>query len=265
MISGSITLMLLGTLSFTASALSAATGMGGIFLLAGMYALINDIAVILPIHASVSMISNLTRILTYYKHIHYKIYGYFMMGSFPGLFLGTLILNWLLPIRQQIAPYMMVLIGFFIILSTKTKSQKALDSPLSSFIFLGMYAAPISLIFGANGAIISPHLIRNDMPRQVVVATSTACQLSIHILKIVIFSVLWRQNESTANLVIFQSRTAFILVAVMMTAALLGTLFGKIFTEKIKEKTFRTIFIMTIYIIAGKFIFYDGLYKLLMR
>ena len=261
-----VSLVSLGLLSFTASALSATTGMGGIFLLAGMYALMNDLAIVLPIHATVSMASNFTRLLTYYKHVHYKAYRFFMIGSIPGLFLGALFLNWLLPIRMQVAPYMMMFIGAFIILSATNKSRTTVsDPPLSSFIALGMYAAPISLIFGANGAIISPHLIRNDMSRQQIVATSTACQLSIHLLKIIIFAFLWRQNQSTSNLVVFQSESTLVLVTVMVVMALLGTLFGKIFTERIKERTFKRIFVATIYAIGGKFIFYDGLYKLFAR
>ena len=254
------------TLAFITAAISSTTGMGGIFLLAGMYALIDDIAIVLPLHACVSMISNFTRILTYFKYINRKAYGFFMIGSVPGLIAGTVILSYLFPVRQLIAPYMMVFVGLFILWCTWHKSlAQANDPPLSRFILLGTYAAPISLIFGANGAVIAPHLVRKDMPRQVVVATSTACQLSIHVLKIAIFYLFFQIKSNASPWHLLENRYFFLLVSGMIVAALLGTLFGKNFTEKISEKTFRTIFISLTYCIAAKFMLIDGLYTIFSR
>ncbi|GHS96727.1 hypothetical protein AGMMS50276_15590 [Synergistales bacterium] len=256
----------LSLLSFAASAISATTGMGGVFLLAGMYALIKDIAIVLPIHACVSMVSNITRIVTYIKFVNVAAYKFFMYGSIFGLAAGTVLLNFLLSRRDELTPYMMVVIGLFIVWGTRKKSAPLTeDAPMSHFALLGLYAAPISLLFGANGVIIAPHLVRKDMSRQVVVATSTACQLSIHVLKIVIFFTLWHVNSGTSTSILFKSWYSFALVLCMVFTALLGTLFGRAFTDRISEKTFKTVFVYTIYIVACKLVILDGLFPIVKR
>jgi uncharacterized membrane protein YfcA len=189
-----------------------------------------------------------------------------MYGSIFGLAIGTVLLNFLLSRRAEVTPYMMLVIGLFIVWGTRKKSSSSVeDAPLSHFAFLGLYAAPISLLFGANGVVIAPYLVRNDMSRQVVVATSTACQLSIHILKIVIFFALWQINSGTSTSILFKSWYSFALVLCMIFAALLGTLFGRAFTDRISERTFRSVFVYTIYIVACKLVIFDGLLPILKR
>lgn len=257
-------ILLLASLSLLASVISASTGMGGMFMLAGMYVFIKDIAIILPIHACVSGVSNMTRIATYYQYINLTAYKYFLLGSMPGLFLGSIFLYFILPIRMQITPYMMVAIGLFILFSVrKTKKKQRDDPPLRSFMSLGLYAAPTSLIFGANGALISPYLIRNDMTRQTVVATSTAFQLTTHVLKLFIIYWVWQTHESTSISALFNNQQTFTLLISMIVAAFLGTVLGRSITDKISEKSFKLIFISMIYIVAIKFIVFDGFLKML--
>lgn len=252
------------TLSLLASVISASIGMGGMLMLAGMYALIKDMAIILPIHACVSGVSNITRITTYYKFIHLQAFRYFIIGSIPGLLAGSFLLYFLLPIRMQVTPYIMIAIGVFVVssLAKKNKANQT-DMPMRKFMVLGICAAPISLIFGANGAVISPYLIRKDMPRQTVVATSTAFQLSTHLLKLFIFYFLWQSSESTDFFVIFYNKKIFTLVILMVAAAFLGTMIGRSITDKISENKFKFIYFSMIYIFSAKFIILDGVLKII--
>ena len=78
-------IVLLTLTALITSVISAILGMGGgILLLAAMYSILPHMVVI-PLHACVQLVSNFTRVLAYLKDVHWRILGFFTMGSVPGL------------------------------------------------------------------------------------------------------------------------------------------------------------------------------------
>lgn len=251
--------------SFGASVISAIVGMGGgVLLLAGMYTVLPDMTLVLPLHACVSLTSNFTRVLAYLKSVNWKIFGYFTMGGIPGLVAGSFLLRELWEMREVATPYMMILVGCFILFITHYKSTKPKnDRPLSRFIILGTYAAPISLIFGANGAVIAPYFIRKDLQRDEIVATEAIIQFSVHFFKIGIFYVLWKMGTGEGISKYANISDSGIMVLSLVLAAIVGTFWGKHLNNKVSEQFFRKIFMIVLNLAALKILLLDGVWKLI--
>jgi uncharacterized membrane protein YfcA len=73
------------------SIISGMTGMAGGTILLAIIASLVETAYVVPLHATVQLISNSTRLLLFFKHIKWKIILFFLVGVLPGALIGIYI------------------------------------------------------------------------------------------------------------------------------------------------------------------------------
>jgi len=257
-----LTVVALGT-----SIISAIIGMGGgILLLAVMYTVLPEKELVVPMHASVQLISNFSRVLAYIKNVHWKMLSFFLVGAVPGLVLGTVLLLRLLEHREEVTPYMMLLVGCFILIVTYRKKNKTKnDFPLERFVWLGSYAAPLSLLFGATGPVLAPYFMRDDLKKAGVVATKAICQFCVHFLKMIIFYYLFTIGANDKILKYEDLLQPGTMLAFLLVAAIVGTFVGKGLNEKVSEERFKKMYVVVLNVAGFKILLVDGVWQIILR
>ncbi|MDX6916318.1 sulfite exporter TauE/SafE family protein [Pectobacterium carotovorum] len=252
----------LALLAACTSAIAATTGVGGVLLLSALYMLLPDPRLVIPMHACVSLVSNATRLIAYWRFIDVGIWARYMIGAMPGVAVSTFILYRLFSDYDAISPYFMIIIGIVVWWSTYSGSKRSeVDrSPAVNFYAVGAFSAPVSMLFGANGAVLAPYFLKTDIGRQRIVATSTACQFSLHLIKIpaiytIIYGLLSGENSSV------EYDSVVLSVFSMVTASILGTLLGGKLLENMNETKFNIIYRTAMYLISSKIFIFDGLLK----
>ena len=112
------TLIILTISALFSSVIAGTSGMAGGVLFLGVLASLVETKYVVPLFAVVMAISNSTRIILFFKHINWRIFGYYTLGLLPGALLGIYIFR-LLP--KDLITLMM---GIFILLAISWPSSK---------------------------------------------------------------------------------------------------------------------------------------------
>ncbi|WJV54881.1 sulfite exporter TauE/SafE family protein [Prodigiosinella aquatilis] len=252
----------LALLSAGTSAIAATTGVGGVLLLSALYTILPDPRLVLPMHACVSLVSNATRLIAYWRNIDVIVWLKYMSGALPAIALSTFILYHLFSDYDDVSPYFMMVVGAVIFWSTYSGSRRnvsGMSRPVN-FYLVGTFSAPVSMLFGANGAVLAPYFLKTNLTRQQIVATSTACQFSLHLIKIpaviaIIYGFLSDTGSKTG------SESILWAVSAMVFASMIGTLLGGRLLDNMNERKFNIIYAVAMYVISSKIFFIDGLMK----
>lgn len=249
-------------LSASTSAIAATTGVGGVLLLSALYTVLPDPRLVLPMHACVSLVSNATRLVAYWRKIDVIVWLKYMSGALPSIALSTFILYHLFSDYDDVSPYFMMLIGVVIFWSTYSGNRKnvpGMSRPVNFFL-VGAFSAPVSMLFGANGAVLAPYFLKTNLTRQKIVATSTVCQFSLHLIKIpAVIAILYGFLSDTGSKA--GSESIQWVVFAMVLASIIGTLVGGKLLDNMNERKFKIIYTVAMYFISAKIFFIDGLLK----
>ena len=233
-----ISFVILIVTALLTSILSGITGMGGGTILLAVIAMVVDISYVVPLHASVQLVSNSTRLILFFKHIKWKIILYFLIGVLPGAFLGIYIF------KMLDKNLIKLLMGIFILVVTYLpKSKKETTSSYKIFLPIGFVSGFIGIFFGAIGPFIAPFFIRKDIIKEELVATKAACQAITHLIKIPLFGFI--------GLSIVAMWEVF---AVLSVIVIIGTYIGKKLLLKISDDLFKKIFKFLLTLLALKII-----------
>ena len=214
--------MLLCGVSFLASFLTAAMGMGGGVLMLATMALILPPTVLIPVHGVVQVGSNLGRAALMMRNILTPIIPAFLIGTALGAALGAQVVIALPTAILQ------AVLGCFIIYATWAPKFKASATDKKTFFGVGMFATFATMFVGATGPLVAPFVGAACNERQQVVATHAALMVIQHGLKIITFGVLG-----------FTFGPYIPLLAGLLVCGFAGTWCGKHVLVRLPEHIFR--------------------------
>jgi uncharacterized membrane protein YfcA len=235
-------IILVGT-SVVTSIISGMTGMAGGTILLAIIASIVETAYVVPLHATVQLVSNSTRSLLFFKHIKWKIIIFFLIGIVPGALIGIYLFKLL---DKDLIKLLMGM--FIIVVIYLPKSKKESNSSFSSFLSVGFISGLIGIFFGAIGPFIAPFFMRKDVIKEELVATKAACQSISHIIKIGLFGFIGINILSYWHVLLY-----------LCLAVIIGTIVGKKLLTKMSDAVFRRAFKIILTVIALRIIVLQGI------
>lgn len=236
-------LIILTIAALLTSIISGMTGMAGGTILLAFIASIVETAYVVPLHATVQLISNSTRFLLFFKHIKWRIILFFLIGVLPGAFIGIYIFKLL---DKDLIKLLMGI--FIVVVIYLPKSKKEKKSSFSNFLPIGFFSGLIGIFFGAIGPFIAPFFIRKDVIKEELVATKAACQSISHIIKISLFGFIGINIFPYWNILLY-----------LCLAVILGTILGKNLLTQLSDVVFKRIFKVLLTIIALRIIILQGI------
>ncbi|MEM1298406.1 MAG: sulfite exporter TauE/SafE family protein [Pseudomonadota bacterium] len=207
--------------SFIASLITAAFGIGGGVVMIAVLASLLPPAALIPVHAVVQVGSNAGRALIMRAHIDWPIWMVFLAGTVVGVAIGGVLVIDLPPALIQIG------IGLFILWTIFLKPPAFLRH---SAWLAGGVSSILTMFFGATGPFVSAYLKTRQYDRMTQVAMQGACMTAQHLLKVVAFGVLG-----------FAFGPYIVLIAGLIGFGFLGTVAGRRILMKIDEALFKRV------------------------
>ena len=221
------------------SAVSGMTGLaGGTFILAAIASVVQT-QYIIPLPAAVAFMSNGTRTAVFFRHIKWRVVGFFALGMLPGAVVGINVFKMLDETFIRLAMGIFILVMVFLPMSGKGKM-----GGYRTFIPVGFVAGVLGIFFGSVGPLIARFFLRSDISKEELVGTKAACQAIGHLVKIPLFGMIIGAN-------VLQYGKILIWLGVMVVA---GVLAGKLMLNRISEPVFRLIYKGLLAIIALRII-----------
>ena len=225
---------LLVVASFFTSALTASFGLGGGMAMLALLGLFIPVAALIPVHGVVQLGSNSGRAWHQRASIRRDVALPFVGGSIVGAVAGAFL------VVQLPDAVLKLVLGGFIILVTWAKMPWIARLSRAGLSVASAVLAVLTMFVGATGALVSPVLARfleND--RKGLVATHAAVMVVQHGLKIVVF-----------GLAGFAFGQWLPLLAAMILAGYLGTVFGSTLLDRMPEAVFRKWFRLLVTVLA---------------
>ncbi|MEQ9330888.1 sulfite exporter TauE/SafE family protein [Thalassobaculum sp.] len=212
--------------SFLASLVTAAMGLGGGLLMLAVLAGALPPAALIPVHGVVQLGSNLGRTVLFRRSTRYGILLWFALGAAVGVSIGAgVAVN--LP-----RPVLLVVVAVFILVSTWAPKLGSRPVPARGFLAVGAATAFISMFVGATGPFLAPFLSPERLgDRQATIGTMAACMSLKHGLKVAAFA---------ATGFVFLPWLPF--AAAMIATGFLGSLAGRAVVVRLPERWFRLVF-----------------------
>ncbi len=233
-------LIFLVPIAYFTSAISAVAGMAGGVLFLSALTFFYSYQQIIPIHGFVQLISNGSRTILLFKHVHKQILLYLI----PGILVGTFLCVYLLKFINQPQAIYLCLALFISYVALKPAKLPSIKIPFWAFSILGIAVGFLGPIIGTTGPIQASFFLRDDLSKEEIVATQATSQGFGHLLKIPTFLYLGF-NYLEYTLILF----------VLSCSAILGTKLGLKFLSTIPEKLFRNIIKVALLISAIRLIF----------
>ena len=169
--------------SFVASFASNSFGAGGSLLLVSMATFL-PISVVVPMHACVAFVGNLSRWASLHRFVDYKIVLPFVIGTAIGIVLAA-------PLVGQIPMYAwQFLLGAFLLGAVWWKPRGLNAEGQHHFWQCGVITSFLSVFVGATKPLFVALFGQQFAEHRNVVATSNACSTFPHIGKIILFSAI---------------------------------------------------------------------------
>jgi uncharacterized membrane protein YfcA len=226
-------------LSFFTSMLTAAVGIGGGTILIAALAQALPAAAIIPIHGIVQLGSNTGRALIMLKYVLREYLLYFLVGSAVGALIGgNLVVS--LP-----ADVLRLILGGFILLTVWVGNlvpKQAFSK--KGFAIGGCITTILTMFVGATGPLIVAMARQLGASPEKMVATTSACLVIQHTLKIAAFGMLG-----------FVFTPYIPMIIAMIVTGFLGTLIGKRILMRTPPKRFEHVLNILITILALRLIY----------
>jgi uncharacterized membrane protein YfcA len=231
----------LTVLSFFTSVFGVVAGLGGGVMLLAVMATIVPPTVLIPLHGTVLFGTNVGRAWIMRKHFLKQLLPVFIVGAVLGAFIGGQIVVTLPTATLQI------ILGLFIIYVCWAPKIAARAYSHTKFLLLGLVGTLLGMFVGSSGTIIAPYVAAACPDRRQYVATHSVFMSLIHGLKVTVFGILG-----------FAVGAYLPLIATMIAAAFLGSLFGRAVLNRLPEAIFRRIFQVVLTLLALRLL-YSGI------
>lgn len=220
-------LVVLTVAALLTSTLSGILGMGGGATLLGVMGLMLPPAAVVPLHAVVQLVSNLTRSLALLTKVQWRFALPFAVGLVPGMWLARTL--WMALPSSGKNIWLRALLGavLLLFLVLRRVGPKRIHLPRWGFLPLGVCAGFVALFVGAVGPFIAPFFLRDDLEPEEIVATKAGSVFVAHLTKI---PVLWAMA--------FPFGDYAVPLGVLCTAVVVGTLIGRAVLARVARETF---------------------------
>ena len=217
--------LILGAISFFTSMITAIFSLGGGMIMLASLGQFVSASALIPLHASVQLLNNISRVFVYREHINFKILKTILWASFIGSFIAIFIF-------QNLNEYVLTLIiGFSILFLTWVPINKFIKHGYANDLICGLLAGIAGIFIGANGPIVTAFMRLKSLSPESLVANHGLVMVFQHSIKIILFiSVIGFSLFNYSVLIIFLGLMGY-----------LGTKVGKKLIDKIDFKLFQNV------------------------
>lgn len=227
-------------ISYVTAVISAATGMGGgIIFLVGLNFYF-PLDKVIPIHGFIQLKNNAVRVFALKKYLSKEICIPYTVGCILGVLAVTYFVK---NLESKLIPYILIL-SLVMYSLFKPKKMPELKIPNWGFYFLGFSTGFLGILVGAVDQILAPFFLRRDFDRHKLIANKSYFQFLIHMAKIPVFLYLG-----------FSYLEYWVVILVLFSAGLLGTLHGIKLLHQISQKLFVKIFKIILFAVSLKIIY----------
>ncbi|WP_245866892.1 TSUP family transporter [Oceaniglobus roseus] len=220
--------------SFIASLVTVAFGIGGGGLLLAVLAVLMPPAALIPVHGVVQVGSNLGRAVVFVRHTAWSAMPWFVVGSIVGVTAGGSVVINLPPWAVQVG------VGGFIVWTVLACPPRWLSHwPLLT----GVISSFLTMFFGATGLFVASYSKSLKLARHAFVATHATLMCTQHLLKTLVFGLLGFAFAPWAGL-----------IAAMIAAGLLGTLTGRLVLNRMTDARFNRALDLVLLLISARLI-----------
>ncbi|WP_227271663.1 sulfite exporter TauE/SafE family protein [Roseobacter weihaiensis] len=228
----------LAALSFVASFITVAFGIGGGAVMLAVMAVLLPAAAIIPVHGLVQLGSNAGRLSIMLGHVQRAVIPAFLLGAIVGVAIGGSMVVQLPAGAIQLGVGMFILWSVFFRPPGFMRNSSSVTGVLSSFL---------TMFFGGTGPFVATFVKAQGFDRMGHVATHAALMTIQHLLKILVFGFLGFA---------FSQWIGF--VALLIAAGFLGTVVGRQVLTKINEKRFHLLLNAVLTVLALRLIWSGG-------
>ncbi len=221
--------------SFAASFITVAFGIGGGLVMLAVLATLLPAAAIVPVHGLVQLGSNAGRACLMFKHIRLDLLGVFSAGAVLGIVLGGSV------VVQLNAGWILVVLGLFILWSVLAKPPAFLRN--SGFV-TGGFSSVLTMFIGGTGPFVATYVKSQQLDRMTHVGTHAALMTIQHLLKTLAFGALGFAFSLWAGLIVM-----------LVVAGVMGTVVGRMVLTRLDEKQFRFVLNAILTILALRLIY----------
>lgn len=172
---------LLGLITFCTSLVAGIFGFGGGLLLIAVLPAFMPASAVIPAHGVTQLSSNFSRMLFSVKHVQWRFFPKFVVGSILGAWLVVHILSYI-PIH-----YLPLAIGIYMLLNLWSKPFANAITRFESFYIIGFLQTGLGLVVGATGPLVLTVLTKHLKSREQIIATSALCMCVSHLAKIPVY------------------------------------------------------------------------------
>ena len=219
--------------SALSSIISAAVGFVGGTVLFITMAQFLKLDILIPLHGIIQFTSNFSRAWFLRKHINWQISRDSIFGAILGAIAGYF---YVVKIPEN---WSNVVVGSFIILITLIPQVRVKIKFTGKWVVIGFFACSLGLFVGAIGTVVGSLFLAEHLRKKEMISSQAVMQSTIHIMKVLVFSLLG-----------FAMLPWSLLIIGSMLCAYLGTLIGSKILDVIPEQLFRTIVTSIIIVLA---------------
>ena len=233
-----INLMVFSFAVVLGSLVSGMTGLGGGVILLAFMTPIFPPAVLIPLHGTIQLMSNVSRTVISPKGVDMRFVLPFLLGSIIGALSG-------MPLQINLtSDYHTIIIAIAILVLTWVPKIKITNDFRGKYIILGFVETFFSLFIGSSGPLVSPFFLSSKLEIKNFVPTKSACQIFVHLFKVLIYFY------SGFSLMNWAGH-----IALAFPLVIIGATAGKYLVGKIDEKLYRTIIKIVITILALRMVY----------
>jgi len=230
--------LFLGIISMVSSTAAAVFGLGGGLILISFLPDFLPGDALVPVHGVTQLASNTSRAAFSFRSIVWRLWPLFFAGSVLGATMfGLLVVN-------ISTAYIPVFIGVYILLKLWSERVGRLLSSFDSLFVLGFLQTGLGILVGSTGHLTMPRLLKEISDRDGIVATSGMFMSLSHGLKILAYGIIG-----------FKFNQYSVILAYMVTGALIGSFVGTLLRRRISNRWFSQILKILLTVMALRMIY----------
>ena len=228
----------LGIISMVSSTAAAVFGLGGGLILISFLPDFLPADALVPVHGVTQLASNTSRAAFSFRSIVWRLWPLFFAGSVLGATLfGLLVVN-------ISTAYIPIFIGVYILLKLWSERVGRLLSSFDSLFVLGFLQTGLGILVGSTGHLTMPRLLKEISDRDGIVATSGMFMSLSHGLKLLAYGIIG-----------FKFNQYSVILAYMVTGALIGSFVGTLLRRQISNRWFSQILKILLTVMALRMIY----------
>lgn len=228
----------LGIISMVSSTAAAVFGLGGGLILISFLPDFLPADALVPVHGVTQLASNTSRAAFSFRSIVWRLWPLFFAGSVLGATMfGLLVVN-------ITTAYIPVFIGVYILLKLWSERVGRLLSSFDSLFVLGFLQTGLGILVGSTGHLTMPRLLKEISDRDGIVATSGMFMSLSHGLKLLAYGIIG-----------FKFNQYSVILAYMVTGALIGSFVGTLLRRQISNRWFSQILKILLTVMALRMIY----------